>query len=50
VDSGSSTQTVPADVTYKTLLKEVSVAGADLLVDVLRRIRDGTVSPPVDLG
>ena len=36
-------QEVAKDATYHSLLKEVSIAGGNLLVDVLRRIRDGTV-------
>jgi hypothetical protein len=36
-------QKVPTDATYQSLLSEVSSAGGTLLVDVLRRIRDGTV-------
>jgi hypothetical protein len=39
----SDVQEVPKDATYHSLLKEVSSAGGTLLVDVLRRIRDGTV-------
>jgi len=36
-------QKVAEDATYQSLLKEVSSEGGKLLVDVLRRIRDGTV-------
>jgi methionyl-tRNA formyltransferase len=36
-------QEVAKDATYQSLLKEVSSVGGQLLVDVLRRIRDGTV-------
>jgi len=36
-------QEVPKDATYHSLLKAVSSVGGSLLVDVLRRIRDGTV-------
>jgi hypothetical protein len=36
-------QEVATSATYQSLLKDVSGAGGRLLVDVLRRIRDGTV-------
>jgi methionyl-tRNA formyltransferase len=39
----SDVQEVAKDATYQSLLKEVSVIGGQLLVDVLRRIRDGIV-------
>jgi methionyl-tRNA formyltransferase len=39
----SDVQEVAKDATYQSLLKEVSSVGGQLLVDVLRRIRDGTV-------
>jgi methionyl-tRNA formyltransferase len=39
----SDVQEVVKDATYQSLLKEVSSVGGQLLVDVLRRIRDGTV-------
>jgi methionyl-tRNA formyltransferase len=34
---------VPEDATYGSLLSEVSDIGADLLVEVLRKIQAGTV-------
>jgi len=36
-------QEVSKDATYHSLLKDVSSVGGKLLVNVLRRIRDGTV-------
>jgi methionyl-tRNA formyltransferase len=46
----SDVQEVVKDATYQSLLKEVSSAGGTLLVDVLRRIRDGTVRQSHDQG
>jgi len=43
-------QEVPRDATYDSLLKDVSSVGGKLLVDVLRRIRDGTVRQSHNYG
>lgn len=43
-------QEVPKDATYHSLLKDVSSVGGKLLVDVLRRIRDGTVRQSHNYG
>lgn len=37
-------QAVPSTATYWSLLPPLAAVGGDLLVDVLRRMRDGTVS------
>jgi methionyl-tRNA formyltransferase len=41
---------VAHDATYHSLLKKVSSVGGDLLVDVLRRIRDRTVRQSQEYG
>jgi len=43
-------QEIPKDATYHWLLKDVSSVGGGLLVDVLRRIRDGTVRQSHNYG
>ncbi len=43
-------QSVPEEATYDSLLLPLAKVGGRLLVDVLRRNIDGTVSVAVDVG
>jgi len=43
-------QEVSEDATYHSLLRDASSVGGKLLVDVLRRIRDGTVRQSHNYG